>query len=87
MKKINWRNFLAIFLIALLGVATLFVFWASDVYPANEIALEALESDSQVFVNAERGVLIFYPADNPRPETGLFFTPAARWIIARMRRF
>lgn len=78
MKKINWRIFLAIFLIALLIVATVFVFWASDVYPANEIALEALEPDSQVFVNTERGVAIFSPADNPRPKTGFIFYPGGK---------
>lgn len=78
MKKINWRIFLAIFIIAVLVVATVFVFWASDAYPANEIALEAMESDSQVFVNAERGVIIFFPADNPRPETGFIFYPGGK---------
>ncbi|HCK67512.1 MAG TPA: alpha/beta hydrolase [Anaerolineae bacterium] len=78
MKKINLRIFLAIFLIAVLVVATVFVFWASDAYPADEIALEAMESDSQVFVNAERGVVIFFPADNPRPETGLIFYPGGK---------
>lgn len=78
MKKINWRIFVAIFIIALLVVATVFVFWASDVYPANEIALKAMNSDSQVFVNAELGVVIFSPADNPRPATGFIFYPGGK---------
>jgi len=78
MKKFNWRVFLAIFLIAMLVVATVFVFWATDIYPADEIALNAMNSDSQVFVNAERGVVIFFPADNPRPETGFIFYPGGK---------
>ena len=78
MKKINWRLLLAILIIALLVAVTAFVFWASDVYLANEIAIEAMTSDSQVFVDAERGVVIFYPANNPRPETGFIFYPGGK---------
>jgi dienelactone hydrolase len=78
MKKINWRIFFTIFIIVVLVVATVFVFWATDAYPADEIALEAMNSDSQVFVNAERGIVIFFPADNPRPETGFIFYPGGK---------
>jgi hypothetical protein len=76
--KINWRFVTAIFIIALLIAGTVFVFWATDIYQASDIALGAMNSDSQVFVNAERGVVIFFPADNPRPETGLVFYPGAK---------
>jgi dienelactone hydrolase len=78
MKKFNLKFFVAIFLIAVLVVATAFVFWASDASPADAIALESMQSDSQVFVNAEKGVVVFYPVNNPRPETGLIFYPGGK---------
>jgi len=37
-----------------------------------------LNSDSQVYVSAENGWVIFYPAENPRPETGFVFYPGGK---------
>ncbi len=55
-----------------------FVFWASDVSPAADSALQAMQSDSQVFASAENGWVIFFPADGPQPEMGLIFYPGGR---------
>lgn len=55
-----------------------FVFWASDASPASDVALQAMQSDSQAFVSAEHGWVIFFPADDPRPETGFIFYPGGR---------
>lgn len=64
--------------LALFAAAVAFVVWANDEAPATEIALNALNSDSQVFVSAEHGWVIFHPAETPRPETGFIFYPGAR---------
>ena len=53
LKKINFRWIAAILLVALLVVATAFVVWANDAYPASDIAMQALNSDSVVNVNFE----------------------------------
>lgn len=78
MKKINWRLLAAAGIVALLVFASAFVMWASDAYQATDPALQALNSDSQVFVSAENGWVIFFPADNPRPETGFVFYPGGK---------
>lgn len=76
------KNFLkratAIFIVVGLILATVFVFWASDAAPASDVALDALNSDSQTFVTIEYGWATFYPADNPRPETGFIFYPGGK---------
>jgi pimeloyl-ACP methyl ester carboxylesterase len=77
LKKI-WRYAAAALFPALLIAGTIFVFWASDAAPASEIALQAMESDSQVYVSPENGWVIFFPAENPRPETGFVFYPGGR---------
>jgi dienelactone hydrolase len=55
-----------------------FVFWAADAAPASDTALQAMQSDAQVYVSAENGWVIFFPAENPRPETGFIFYPGGR---------
>ncbi len=55
-----------------------FVFWASDIAPAADSALQAMQSDSQVFASAENGWVIFFPAAGPQPETGFIFYPGGR---------
>jgi dienelactone hydrolase len=77
LKKI-WRYAAAALVLALLIAGTIFVFWASDAAPASEIALQAIESDSQVYVSPENGWVIFFPADDPRPETGFILYPGGR---------
>lgn len=78
MKRINWKIILAAF--AVLGVSSVFafVFWASDISPAADSALQAMQSDSQVFVSAENGWVIFFPADEPQAEMGFIFYPGGR---------
>lgn len=78
MKKITWRSFAAGCLILLFVVTMVFVFWAADAAPASEIALQAMESDANVYVSPENNWVIFFPADNSRPETGFIFYPGGR---------
>lgn len=73
-----WRYVAAGLIVVLLSAAAGFVFWASDAAPASEIALEAMRSDAQVFVSAENGWVIFFPAENPRPKKGFLFYPGGR---------
>lgn len=77
MKKI-WRYAAAALVLALVIAGTIFVFWASDAAPASEIASQAMESDSQVYVSPENGWVIFFPTKNPQPETGFIFYPGGR---------
>jgi dienelactone hydrolase len=72
------RQAAAIFIVVVLVLATVFVFWASAAAPASDVALSALNSDSQMFVTIEYGWATFYPANNPRPETGFIFYPAGK---------
>ncbi len=78
MKKINWRIAAAV---ALALAFTLFTFavivWMTDASSATEAALQALNSDSSVYVSAENGWVIFYPAQDERPATGFVFYPGA----------
>lgn len=67
-----------VLVIVLFAAGTGFVFWASDAAPASEIAIQAMESDSQVYVSPENGWVIFFPTENPRPETGFVFYPGGR---------
>ncbi|GAB1470183.1 hypothetical protein MASR2M66_10600 [Chloroflexota bacterium] len=78
MKKSNWKFWAAIGLVALLVLVSVFVVWAGDASMASDTALRALDSDAQVSVSAENGWLIFYPANNPRPETGFIFYPGGK---------
>jgi len=81
-ELIELKKYLRLFaagLIILFFVATLgFVFWASDAAPASEIALQAIKSDSNVYVSPENSWVIFFPAENPRPETGFIFYPGGK---------
>lgn len=76
--KNAWRYVAVTLALALLLAATVFVFWAGDAAPATDVALDALMSDSQVYVSAENGWVIFFPAEDPRPETGFVFYPGGR---------
>ncbi|MBL8101076.1 MAG: alpha/beta hydrolase [Anaerolineales bacterium] len=78
MKKINWKIVLAVFAVLVISSVFAFVFWAGDASPATETALQAMQSDSQVYVSAENGWVIFFPAEDPRPETGFIFYPGGR---------
>ncbi|MBL8089182.1 MAG: alpha/beta hydrolase [Anaerolineales bacterium] len=77
MKKFL-RRVTAIFIVVILVLATLFVFWASDAAPASDVALQALNSDSQTFVTIENGWATFYPANNQQSETGFIFYPGGK---------
>lgn len=72
------KRIAAILIVVLLILATVFVFWASDASPADDVALQAMNSDSQTFVTVENGWATFYPANSPRPTTGLIFYPGGR---------
>lgn len=76
--KQNWRIVAAVSTAALFMLVAAFVFWSSDAIPANDTALQAMNSDSQVSVSPENGWVVFYPAENPRPETGFIFYPGGK---------
>lgn len=76
--KWNWRPLAAIALaLGFTLFVVLTVVWLSNTYPAAEPALQALNSDAAVYVSAENGWVIFFPAENARPETGFVFYPGA----------
>jgi dienelactone hydrolase len=77
LKKINFKLIAAVLLVALLSVVTVFVVWANDASPANDIALQALKTDSLVTVNLESGIYTFTPVD-VTPVTGFIFYPGGR---------
>ncbi|MBI5824917.1 MAG: alpha/beta hydrolase [Chloroflexi bacterium] len=78
MKRINWKIILAAFAVLVVSSVFAFVFWAGDISPAADPALQAMQSDSQVFASAENGWVIFFPADEPQPEMGFIFYPGGR---------
>ena len=78
MKKMNWKIWATVAIVALTLLASAFIVWASDAYSPTDIALQALNSDSEVYVSAENGWVIFYPADTPRPKTGFVFYPGGK---------
>lgn len=78
MKKVNWRVIAAVTTAVLLVLFFGFVLWAGDASPATDAALQAMNSDSQVYVSPENGWVIFFPAENPRPETGFIFYPGGK---------
>lgn len=57
-------------------VIAAFLIWANDAYPADDAALQALTSDSQVTVTAGK-YITFQPADQ-QPSTGFIFYPGGR---------
>lgn len=76
--KQSWRIVAAVSTVVLFTLVVGFVLWASDAAPASEAALQAMNSDSQIYVSSENGWVIFFPAENPQPETGFIFYPGAR---------
>lgn len=76
--KQSWRIAAAVTTVALFVFAIVFVIWAGDAAAASETALQAMNSDAQVYVSPENGWVIFFPAGNLRPETGFIFYPGAK---------
>jgi pimeloyl-ACP methyl ester carboxylesterase len=74
-KKI-FKWIAVILLAGLTIVSTAFVIWANDAYPAGDVALQALNSDSQVTVT--KGDYITFQPSNLQPETGFIFYPGGR---------
>jgi dienelactone hydrolase len=77
MKRINFKQVIVVPLIALVVAASAFVFWARDVSQPTQAALTALESDDQVVIKEEAGLLTFAPI-NAQPSTGFIFYPGGR---------
>jgi len=75
--KITYKHVLIALLVLLLVGIKLFVSWANDVSPANDIAMQALNSDEQVTVKEEAGLITFQPVD-VEPETGFILYPGGR---------
>lgn len=69
---------LAVLAVMLISAVVAFAVWASDASPASGVALLAMQSDEQVFVSAEHGWVIFFPANNQWYETGFIFYPGGR---------
>lgn len=78
MKKINWRIAAAVAIsLSFIAFTVAVVVWMMNASSATEPALQALNSDSSVYVSAENGWVIFYPAEDERPATGFVFYPGA----------
>lgn len=78
MKRINWKLLLAVLAVIVVSLVLAFVVWANDALPASDIALQAMQSDSKVFVSEENGWVTFSPADAAQPELGVIFYPGGR---------
>lgn len=75
MKKFFTWILLTLPAIVIIVIAAFFI-WANDAYPADDTALQALTSDSQVTVTASE-YITFQPA-NLQPTTGFIFYPGGR---------
>ncbi len=69
---------LAVLAVIAVSLVLAFVVWANDALPASDIALQAMQSDSKVFVSEENGWVTFSPADAAQPELGVIFYPGGR---------
>ncbi len=78
MKRINWKLLLAVLAVIVVSLVLAFVVWANDALPASDVALQAMQSDSKVFVSEENGWVTFSPADAAQPELGVIFYPGGR---------
>lgn len=78
MKRLNWRIPAALSILVVSFLLPAFVLWAADVEPASDVALNAMKSDSQVYVSGENGWVVFHPAEDLYPETGFLFYPGAK---------
>jgi dienelactone hydrolase len=65
-----------VLLASLVITSAAFVIWANDAYPAGDVALQALNSDSQVTVT--QGDYITFQPSNLQPKTGFIFYPGGR---------
>lgn len=77
MKRITLKQVLVFLSIALAAGVYIFIAWASNPAPANDIALQALKSDEQVVVKEENGLITFQPA-NVQAVTGFVLYPGGR---------
>lgn len=77
MKPRKWiaRIIATVFIVVLIGAGGV-VWWHSQTYPANEIALQALRSDGQVTVNEQDGFITFEPVDT-QESVGFILYPGA----------
>lgn len=80
MKKITPKNIAIVLLVILILAGNWFVSWANDASAATEIAIAALESDAQVTVTEESGLITFQPTDVELAdiEIGFVFYPGGR---------
>lgn len=69
---------LAVLAVIVVSLVLAFVVWANDALPASDVALQAMQSDSKVFVSEENGWVTFSPADAAQPELGVIFYPGGR---------
>lgn len=67
---------LAILLLVVLFGAGGLAYWKSQTYPANDRALQALQSDAQVVVGGQNGLITFEPVDM-QASIGFVFHPGA----------
>ena len=77
MKRFSGKRALGIAFVVLIVIAIVFVAWAQDALPADDVALQALESDSLVAVIEESGLILFTPL-NSEFDTGFVFYPGGR---------
>lgn len=74
--KILKRLLLGLVAVVVIGIAG-FVLWAETAAQPNDVALQALNSDSQVIVTQHDGYYTFEPV-NQRATTGFIFYPGGR---------
>ncbi|HEY5728506.1 MAG TPA: alpha/beta hydrolase [Anaerolineales bacterium] len=77
MKRITRKQVLNTLLFVLVVGAYIFISWARNALPANDIALQALISDDLVEVTDESGLITFEPLDI-QYDTGFIFYPGGR---------
>lgn len=78
MKRFFSRRAFGISFAVLAVLIVIFVAWANDALPADNVALQALESNEQVIItNEDSGLITFQPA-NTEFDTGFIFYPGGR---------
>lgn len=78
MKRFFSKRALGISLVVLVVFAGVFVAWTQDALPADDVALQALESSEQVVVTNENSGLITFQPVNGEVDTGFIFYPGGR---------
>jgi len=77
MKRLSGKRVLGITFVVLIVLTIVFVVWAQAALPADDAALQALESDDLVAVAEDSGLITFTPLKSDF-DTGFIFYPGGR---------